>query len=462
MGTIIKNGTIVTAADQFRGDILIEGEKIAAIGTGIGGRGEKIIDADGKYIFPGGIDGHTHFCLPFMGTTTTGFETTPAAVVGGTTTILDFSPQFKGMGLLDSIHKHREERAEGKSAVDFGFHAMVMDAQEGIFSEAPSLVKAGVPTIKLFMAYKGTSFYSDDGTIFKMLLRTKEFGMLVMLHAENGDVIYTLQNELIAAKKTDPQYHATSRPPVAEEEATIRATLLAKAAEAPVFVVHISCVEAMTAVRDARQAGIAAFGETCPHYLTLGVENLCKPGFEGAKYVCSPPLRQPHHQDHLWQALQQGWLQTVGSDHCAFNFTGQKEMGRGDFRNIPNGAPGVENRLAILYTYGVLPGKLSLQRMVDVFATAPAKFYGLYPRKGSITVGGDADLVIFDPAYTGQISVKTSLQGIDYNSYEGFEQKGRPEKVFLRGNLSVENGNFVGKLGQGKYLKREPYGFAFK
>jgi dihydropyrimidinase len=228
-----------------------------------------------------------------------------------------------------------------------------------------------------------------------------------------------------------------------------------------VFIVHVSCEEAMKTVRDARQRGVAAFGETCPHYLTLSIENLAKPEFEGAKYVCSPALREPWHHEHLWQAIQQGWLQVVGSDHCGFNWKGQKEMGRGDFTKIPNGAPGVENRLAILYTYGVLNGKLTLQRLVDVFTTAPAKFYGLYPRKGSIAVGADADLVIFDPNYSGTIGVKTSLQGVDYNAYEGFQQKGMAEKVFLRGNLTVDGGKFVGKLGQGKFLERQAFGLAY-
>jgi len=461
MATLVKNGTVVTAVEKFKGDILIDGEKIVAMGSGLDGRAEQIIDAEGKYIFPGGIDGHTHFGIPFMGTHTAGFDTTPAAIVGGTTTIVDFTPQPQGMSLLDASVKHREEKAQGVSAVDFGLHAMVMDAQPSIFDELPSLAKAGIPTIKLFMAYKGTPFYSDDATVFQMLQKSREVGMLTMFHAENGDVIDILQKQLVADKKTDPQYHATSRPPVVEAEATARATFLAKAADAPVFVVHISCAEAMMALRGAKQQGIAAFGETCPHYLTLDVSNLAKPNFEGAKYVCSPPLRESWHQDHLWQAIQQGWLQVVGSDHCGFNFKGQKELGRGDFPKIPNGCPGVENRLAILYTYGVLTGKLSLQRMVDVFATAPAKLYGLYPRKGSIAVGADADIVIFDPGYTGKISVKTSLQGLDFNSYEGFEQKGRPEKVFLRGNLSVDDSKFVGKLGQGKFLEREPYGLAY-
>ncbi|NIM99819.1 MAG: dihydropyrimidinase [candidate division Zixibacteria bacterium] len=461
MATLIRNGTIVTAVERFKGDILIDGEKITAIGTGLEGRAEEIVDAEGKYILPGGIDGHTHFSLPFMGTSTAGFETTLAAIVGGTTTIVDFAPQPQGMFLLDSIAKHREEKAEGKSVVDFGFHAMVMDAHKGIFEEPPALVKAGITTIKLFMAYKGTPFYSDDATIFQMLQKTKEVGMLTMLHAENGDVIDILQKQLVAEGKTDPQYHAASRPTVVEAEATARATSLASAANAPVFVVHISCTEAMTAVRDARHRGITAFGETCPQYLVLAVDNLAKPNFEGAKYVCSPPLRDSWHHDRLWESIQQGWLQVVGSDHCGFNFKGQKEMGRGDFTKIPNGAPGVENRLAILYTYGVLTGKLSLERMVDVFATAPAKFYGLYPQKGSISVGADADIVILDPEYSGKISVETSLQGIDFNAYEGFEQRGRPDKVFLRGKLSVKDGKFVGELGQGKFLERQPYGLAY-
>jgi len=461
MAILIKNGTVVTSSERFKGDILIDGEKIAAIGSALDERADKTINAEGKYIFPGGIDGHTHFRIPFMGTKTTGFDTTPAAAVGGTTTVVDFVPQPQGWSLLDSYHKHREDEAEGKCAVDFSFHSMIMDAQDSIFEEPKALVDEGIPTIKLFMAYKGTPFKSDDATIFRMLQSTKKFGMLTMLHAENGDVVDVLQKQLLAENKTEPQYHATSRPPVVEEEATMRAMSLAKAAEAPVFIVHVSCAEAMTAIRNAKQQGIAAFGETCAHYLTLSVDNLSKPHFEGAKYVCSPPLRESWHFDKLWEALQQGWLQVVGSDHCGFNFKGQKEMGREDFTKIPNGAPGIENRLAILYTYGVLTKKLSLERMINVFATAPAKIYGFYPQKGSITIGSDADIVIFDPNYQGTISVETSLQGVDFNAFEGFEQKGRAEKVLLRGNIVVDNGEFVGKLSQGKFVRGEPYGFAF-
>jgi dihydropyrimidinase len=295
-----------------------------------------------------------------------------------------------------------------------------------------------------------------------MMKATKEVGMTLMLHAENGDVIDEMQKECLAKGWTDPKYHAVSRPPVVEGEATARAASLAKAADAPVFIVHVSCIEAMQAIRSAYMNGVEIFGETCPHYMTLGVENLAKPEFEGAKYVCSPALREMHHHDALWKAIDNGWLQVVGSDHCGFNFKEQKEIGRGDFTRIPNGAPGVENRLAILYTFGVVPGKLSLQRMVDVFATAPAKFYGMFPRKGSLTPGCDADIVVFDPEYTATISAKTSCQGVDYNAYEGFEQKGRAEKVFLRGDLIVDNGEFVGRPGQGRFVERDPYGLAFK
>ena len=462
MTTLIKNGTIVTATEQFKGDVLIEGERIVAIGQGLDGRAQSTVDAKGKYLFPGGIDGHTHFALPFMGTSTKGFDTTTGAIIGGTTCVVDFAPQPAGMSLMDSIQKHREEQAEGKSAVDFSFHAIVMDAsQEGIFKEVGALVKAGISTVKLFMAYKGTPFYVDDATLFRMLQAAKEVGLLMMVHAENAHIIDILQQQLVASGKTAPKYHATSRPPVVEAEATWRAACLAKAADAPVFIVHVTCSEAMRAIRTASNEGIGIFGETCPHYLVLDVENLSKPNFQGAKYVCSPPLREAWHQDELWSAIEHGWLQVVGSDHCGFNFKGQKEMGRQDFRKIPNGAPGVENRLAILYTYGVLTGKLSLTRMVDVFATAPAKFYGLYPRKGSLAVGGDADIIVFDPGWEGTISVKTSKQGVDFNAYEGFKQKGRPEQVYLRGQLVVDKGKYVGRPGQGKWIDRQPYGLAY-
>lgn len=461
MGMLIRNGEIVTSSGRFKADIALEGEKIVSVGQSVRGKMEEVIDAAGKLIFPGGVDGHTHFALPFMGTTTAGFETTSAAVLGGTTTVIDFAPQPEGLGLVDSVIKHLEEEAEGKAAADFGLHAMLMDPKPTVFEELPRLVEAGVPTIKLYTAYKGTPLMSDDAAVFKMLQKTKEVGMLMMLHAENGHVIEALRSQLASEGKLLPKHHAVSRPVVAEREAAIRATLIAKAAEAPIFIVHISCAEAMAAVRQAQTEGIAAYGETCPHYLVLDVNSLDGPGFEGAKYVCSPPLREPTNQDPLWASLQHGWLQVVGSDHCGFNYKGQKEMGLSDFRKIPNGMPGVGDRLSILYTFGVLKGKLTLERMIDVFATAPAKFYGLYPQKGSIAPGADADIVIFDPDYRGKFSAKGSMHGVDYSPFEGLEQRGRPDKVFLRGRITAERGVFTGRRGQGKYLKRNPYGLAY-
>lgn len=462
MGLLIKNGTIVTAVDEYKADILIEGEKITAIGKGLESQAEETIDASGMYILPGGVDNHSHFALPFMGTVSRGFETSNAAIVGGTTTVVDFAPQTKGMGIKDSVEKHAKENAEGKAMVDYAFHGVVMDVTDALFDEIPTLPEAGIPTMKLFMAYKGTSYYCDDAVVFKALQAAKKAGVTIMVHAENADVIDVLQKQCVAAGLLEPKYHAVSRPPLVEAECTARVIALAAMAESPIFVVHVSCREAMEAIREGYEKGIPAYGETCPHYLTLSVDNLSKPGFEGAKYVCSPALRTPDHHEALWEALSKGWLQVVGSDHCGFDYENQKHMGKDNFTQIPNGAPGVENRLAILWTYGVEKGKLSRQRLVDVFATAPAKFNGLFPQKGHIAVGSDADLVVFDPNWKGVISVKDSLQGVDYSPYEGMEQIGRPEKVYLRGKLTAEGGRFVGSEGQGKFIKGEPFGLAYK
>ena len=461
MATLIKNGTIVSASDEYRADVLFDGEKIVAVGTGLDAQATSVVDANGMYVLPGGVDGHTHFSFPFGGTETAGFATTVGAIVGGTTTILDFAPQPKGFTLVDSVAKHRVERAEGKAVVDYGLHAMVTDSPEAALEEIPKLPEAGIPTMKLFMAYKGTPFMANDDLLFRALQKAKEVGLLLMVHAENGDVIDALQRQLVAEGKVEPKYHAVSRPTGVESEATARAVALADMAGAPIFIVHVSCSEAMNTIRDAKDKGQAVYGETCPHYLTLGVENLSKPDFDGAKYVCSPALREASHHDALWRGLQAGYLQVVGSDHCGFNYAGQKELGRGDFRKIPNGAPGIQHRLAILYTYGVAEKRLTMQRLVDAYATTPAKFYGLYPRKGSIIAGADADIVLFDSDYEGTFSVSTDKQGVDYCTYEGMAQKGRVRKVYLRGKLSVDDGEFVGELGQGQYLKREAYGLAY-
>ncbi|NLS44830.1 MAG: dihydropyrimidinase [Firmicutes bacterium] len=461
MSFLIKNGTIVTAVNEYIADILVKGEKIVAIGDGLDDRADKSVDATGMYVLPGGVDQHTHFALPFGGTLTRGFETSPAAAVGGTTTVVDFVPQPQGMGLVDSVTKHIEEQAEGKAAVDYAFHSVVMDVTDSLFDEIPKLAEEGIPTMKLFMAYKGTPYMVDDSTLFKALLAAKKAGVTIMVHAENGDLIDVLQKQCIAANQVEPKYHAVSRPPGVETEATIRALNIAGVAEAPIFIVHVSTKEAMWAIRQAYAAGQPVYGETCPHYLSLDVDNLSKPDFEGAKYVCSPALRTSDHREALWQAIQNGWLQVVGSDHCGFDWEEQKHMGRNDFTKIPNGAPGVENRLAVLWTYGVEEGKLSRQRLVDLYATSPAKFNGLFPRKGHIGIGADADLVLYDPKWKGIMTVEGSLQGVDYCSYEGMKQIGRPEKVYLRGKLIVDNGDFIGEKDQGIHLKGEPFGAAF-
>lgn len=309
MSFLIANGTIVTSVGECKADILVEGEKIVAIGKGLESRAKEVIDVGGRYVLPGGVDNHTHFALPFGGTLTRGFETTPAAVVGGTTTIVDFAPQPRGMALREAIAKHEEEQARGKSAVDYALHGIVMDVTDGLFEEIPKLPGDGIPTLKLFMAYKGTPYMVDDATLFKALQAAKKAGVTIMVHAENGDIIDVLQKQCLAAGQVEPKYHAVSRPPAVEAEATARAMAIAEMAEAPIFVVHVSCLEAMSAIRDAFNSGIRAYGETCPHYLTLSVDNLSKPSFEGAKYVCSPALRSPEHHEVMWLAISRGWLQ---------------------------------------------------------------------------------------------------------------------------------------------------------
>lgn len=461
LSLLIKNGTIVTAVDEYRADVLVDGGKIVAIGGGLDSRATEIVDAEGRYLLPGGIDQHTHFALPFGGTLTRGFETTAAAVVGGTTTVVDFAPLAAGLGLVDSALKHEEEQARGKAVSDYAFHGIAMNVTEQFFAEFPKLVEVGVPTVKLFMAYKGTPFMVDDGILFRFLRDTKAHGITVMVHAENGDIVDVLQKELVKAGHLEPRYHADSRPPLVEAEATTRAMSLAKIADAPIFVVHVTSAGAAEAVRTAYAAGQRAYGETCPHYLTLNVDNLAKPDFEGAKYICSPPLRPQEHLDALWQAVSRGGLQVIGSDHCGFDFATQKQIGRDDFTKIPNGAPGVQYRMAVMWTHGVETGRITRQKFVDLCCTAPARFNGLFPRKGHIAVGSDADLVIWDAGYRGTMGVAASLEDVDFSPYEGMEQRGRAEKVFLRGMLSADAGAFVGSLGQGRWVKGEPFGAAY-
>jgi len=459
MKTLIQNGTIVTASDIYKADILIDGESISAIGKNVKESADKIIDAEGHYVFPGGIDVHTHLDMPFGGTVSSDdFETGHiAAGFGGTTTHIDFAIQGKGESLRQALDKWHA-RAEGKACIDYGFHLAITDLPDSVIKEIPSMLDYGVPSLKLFMAYKGV-LQVDDTQLFRTLNIARDHGILVCVHAENGDAIDILVKNMLAEGKVDPIYHAKSRPHLAEAEATARAIHLANIAGAPIYIVHLTCESALQHVRNARERGLKALAETCTQYLFLTEDDLGKPNFEGAKYVCSPPFRTQMDQEALWKGLADNDLQVVSTDHCPFNFKGQKELGRGNFSKIPNGCPGIEDRIMVLYTKGVLEGRFSLNRLIEITATNPAKIFGLYPRKGTIAVGSDADLVIFDPNKEHTISSKTHHMNIDYNLYEGMTMKGMPRTVLLRGNVIIENDQFVGQVGSGQFLKRAPFDY---
>ena len=460
MRTLITNGTIVTADGSHDADILINGETIAAIGSGLEAAGlsaDETIDAKGRYVIPGGIDVHTHMELPFGGTFAKDtFETgTRAAAFGGTTTIVDFAVQSRGRSLregLDAWHA----KAEGNAVADYGFHMIMSDVNDESLREMDQLVAEGVPDFKLFTAYPGV-FYSDDGAVFRAMQQTGRNGGLIMMHAENGLAIDIVANDLVSDGKTDPLYHGIARYAIFEGEATNRVIRLAEAAQVPVYIVHLSAREALNAVRDARDRGSQAFAETCPQYLFLSIDDLGN-GFEGAKFVCSPPLRPADHQDDLWTGLIKDDLQVVSTDHCPFDFEGQKDLGRGDFRKVPNGLPGVEDRVDLLHDGGVVGGRFTKERWVDVISTAPAKLFGMYPRKGAVAVGSDADLVIYDPNATRTISAKTHHMDVDYSCYEGWDVTGQAEIVLSRGKVIVDSGEWMGAAGDGRFLKRSPTG----
>ena len=464
MKTLIKNGMILTTENEFKSDILIVDEKIAAIGKNLSEEGvDKIIDAEGKYVFPGGIDQHVHYSFVYQGSKVRGFETSNAPALGGTTTVIEFVNQVQGKGLLESIDEFKTKDVDGIAMVDYGFHIVMTDPRPEVIEEIPKLAEAGYTTLKLFMAYKGQFFHADDDAIIQALTKGKEAGITVMVHAENGDIVDFLTKKLIVEGKTGTYYHAVSRPPVCEAEATRRAIYLAEMADAPIYIVHVTCKEALDEIRAAYQRGQSVYGETCAHYLLFDESVLDQPNFEGAKYICSPALRTKDHQEPLWEALNKGWLNAVSSDHCGFDFAVQKHMGFGEgksFADVPNGAPSVQNRVNAVWTYGVCEGKLSRQEFVNVIAASPARVNGL-TEKGHIAVGYDADIVVFDPDYRGVMGVANSLEGVDYSIYEGMEQKGRPETVLLRGQVIVENAEYVGKKGQGKLAKGKPFGSAY-
>ncbi len=459
MKKIIKNGVIVTAADTYKGDILIENEKIALIGQDLTDPAAEVIDAGGNYVFPGAIDPHTHLEMPFGGTVSKDdFETgTIAAAYGGTTTVIDFCLTNKGEPLQGSIDQWHA-KSKDKSVIDYSFHLMIGEITDSVLEELPHVIEdEGITSFKVFMAYKDV-FQADDGTLFRTLEEAKKLGALVMVHAENGDVVDHLVKKALKAGNTDPIYHALTRPPEAEGEATGRAAQLTGLADSQLYVVHVSCSEAVEKIAEARKKGYEVWGETCPQYLVLDQSYLEKPNFEGAKYVWSPPLREKWNQEVLWNALKTGQLQTLGSDQCSFDFHGQKDLGKGDFTKIPNGGPIIEDRVSLLFSEGVKKGRITLNQFVEITSTRIAKLFGIYPQKGTISVGADADLVIFDPNIERTISVETSHMAADYNPFEGMEVTGQPVSVLSRGEFVIRDKKFVGELGKGNYLKRARYG----
>jgi dihydropyrimidinase len=456
--TIIKNGTIITATDTTRADLGINGEKVSAIAAQLPAENAtNIIDAANHFLLPGGIDVHTHLDMPFGGTTSADdFQTgTTAAAFGGTTTLIDFAIQYKGQTLRHAFDTWMK-KAHDKATIDFAFHCIITDLGSAQLEEMGQLIREGVTSFKLFMAYPGV-FMLDDASIFKAMREAAKHSGLICMHAENGGAIDVIVQQALAEGKRAPKYHALTRPTTAEAEATSRAIALAEMAGAPVYIVHLSCNDALEKVREARDRGLPAYAETCPQYLYLSLENMDAPGFEGAKYVFTPPLREKWHQEKLWQGLAHDTLQVVSTDHCPFCFKEQKELGKDDFTKIPNGGPGIEHRLSLIYTGGVHAKRFSANRFVEVVSTAPARLFGLFPRKGTIAVGSDADIVIFDPAAHDVISAKTHHMRVDYSMFEGIAITGIPKTVLSRGQAVIDSGKFVGRPGAGQFLRRQTY-----
>ncbi|MEU4445912.1 dihydropyrimidinase [Actinosynnema sp. NPDC050801] len=455
MSTLIKGGRVVNATGAVTADVLVDGEKIVALlAPGFPVQADETIDAAGKYVIPGGIDGHTHMEMPFGGTFSADtFETgTIAAAWGGTTTIIDFAVQPKGSSLLSTLDKWHA-KADGRCAVDYGFHMIVSDVTDTSLKEMESCIDAGVNTFKMFMAYPGV-FYATDGEILRAMQKARETGATIMMHAENGIAIDQLVAQALAQGRTDPVEHGLTRPAELEGEATSRAIALAKVTGSPLYIVHLSAAQALDAVTKARDTGQNVFAETCPQYLYLSLEDMAKPDFEGSKYVASPPLRPKEHQSELWRGLRTNDLSVVSTDHCPFCFKDQKELGRGDFSKIPNGMPGVEHRMDLLHQ-GVVKGEISLERWVEISSTTPARMFGLYPRKGVIAPGADADVVVYDPSARQVISAATHHMNVDYSAYEGMEITGKVDTVLSRGRVVVDAGGFHGAAGHGEFLSRE-------
>lgn len=464
MKTLIKNGAIVTVDGEYKGNILIDGEKIAAVGIGLDAAADKVIDAAGKYVMPGGVDQHTHFeALCNSGDRdTAGYETTRAVLVGGTTTIVDFAPQDPGRGLIESIDYRINKRAKGKICVDFALHGLVTEANEKMFDEIAELPGRGVPSLKLFMAYKGSPLHIDDGALYKAMLKAREVGVSIFVHAENADWIDCLQRDCVSKGHTAPKYHAVSRPPGVEVEAVLRALFLANKTNSPLYIVHMSAKESVEAMREANASGQIAQGEVTTHHLCCEVSKLDNPDFNiAARYVCSPALREQAQIDALWDKVARGDISAIVSDHCGIDIGELKQTGRDNFVNIPNGSPGAADRFNMIWTKGVVAGRISKQRFVETMCTNPARLNGIYPRKGAIAVGSDADIVLFDPDYRGRVRLADNPNGVDYNIYEGEELHGRVDTVLLRGRVAVEGGKFIGEPGQGEFIPGQTFNASF-
>jgi dihydropyrimidinase len=463
MSVLIKGGRVVTAADDYVGDVYAEGERISLIGESLDVQADNVIDATGKYVLPGGIDPHTHLDMPFGGTVTIDDVESgqTSAAFGGTTCHVDFIIQPPGSTFAAAVEEWRA-KANGKQVIDMGYHMAVTDLKDGgTLEELATLPDEGITSYKLFMAYKG-ALMVDDETLFRTMQVAAETGALVMVHAENGDAIDVLVKEALAARHTEPKYHALTRPPETEGEATNRAIQLSRVAGSPLYVVHVSCAEAVEPIAIARDKGWNIHGETCTQYFFVDYTFLERPDFEGGKYVYTPPPRDKANQDVLWNAVRTDILSVVSTDHCAFLWDGQKTMGKDDFSKIPNGAPGLENRLQMMHEFGVRAGRITLNRMVELLSTNPAKLFGLYPRKGTIAVGSDADIVVFDPEKKVTISASTHHSKSDYNLFEGTEVTGSPEVVLLRGNVLVENDELVAAPGVGQFVRRAKFGEELK
>jgi dihydropyrimidinase len=459
MSLLIKNGTVVSAADTQVADVLVEGGRIVAVGPQLEAEADRVVDASDLLVLPGGVDPHVHLDTDFGGATTVDDFTTgtAAAAVGGTTTVINFGMQWPGETLRGALDGWMRRIEDHKPIVDVGLHMAITDLDyEGSLDELDAITRGGIPSYKVFTAYKGGAMLPDD-----MLYRVMEIAaaadVLVMVHCENGDILDLLAQRAVAEGRVEPRWHGPTRPALAEAEATSRVIDIAQMTGASLYVVHVSCKESLERIATARAKGWRVWGETCPQYLFTDESDLSRPGFEGAKYVFSPPPRTPEDQEALWQGLADGVLSVVSTDHVPFSFARDKHLGRDDFTKIPNGAPGVENRLGAMHHHGVRTGRFDICRLVDLLATTPAKIFGLYPRKGVIAPGADADIVLFDPQRRQTFSAASQQSRADYSLFEGMEVVGAPVLVTVRGRVVVEDGEVVGQPGDGTYLSRQPF-----